>query len=446
MDEIKQEIKRYNYYVLDDFFFFSKDIKHSLKEFDLDYITSVDHLNFLLEIIDDLKTNQIYPEFCLNNMAKLIGYLSENIKENDEFYEYKMNLINKMAQIYLEIKEINSNEIYNLEYESKYSDRYLINEPIFISKELMENSIRYDLIAMSSFNETEDVFNQGKDPKYLTDLYLLSIKKMIFYNPDFFKNKSIKKRALCILNNNLDEAKNNNKDTSEYEKIINKLNQKSIDNSYMDSNIIYSYYVALIKNMAIKEIDKPDLINEDLLSVAYELTETTYLYDEKMRDVILDIMHANINHYRTLFKDDKDKLKNILLVYNQYLGHINKNKNNYETDLFESEIIYLSSFWEYILYHRLSDFVELDEDIRKSICTDYHLIKSLISSEEEFEKFKNEYVESDLTLVSIKKLLNSNQLLFDNNVLNARIKDILINHINNKESKKIMKKIKNYNY
>lgn len=446
MDNLEQKIEKYYNNLMDDLFFFSKDIMHNLREFDLDYITSHNHLNNLLETMKELKKRQIYPKFCLDNMAKLITYLSENIKENDEFHECKMVLINQIAQIYLKIRNNESSDIYNLEYEKKYSDRYLINEPIFIRKDLMEDSIKYDYLVISSFFEPSELFYETSKNRFSSELYLLGIKKIMFDNPIFFENREIKKRTLYILNSNLEEAKKNNKDTSEYEKIIKKLNQTLINSSYCNSNLIYTYNTSLIKIMAIKEIDKPDLINEDLLSVAYDLTKKDYVYDESMREVILNIMNENLNYYRVLFKEDKDKLKIFLSIYNQYLGNINSNKNTSKPNLYTLELENIFNYLEVIIYAIGIGKKLTNEDIRKSIYTDYHLIKSLISSEEKFEEFKNRYIESDLTLLSIKKLLNLDPILFDNNIINRRIKELVLNHTNNKESKKLLKLIEKNNY
>lgn len=405
-------IKKFN-----DAMFVSSNIKEVMESTDKELFEDPMYLSELLEVLNEMQNNQIYPESAIKN----IGILLDNIKSNTDL----VNILRIKYDIVKDMEPSNKfymNEYYNKFYSMRNKNKYDQNEVV--------KSVIYD---HQTLIELIDQDRSIKENPY----YVYSIKKILIEFPEIFLDKRINEKAIKILEKNINEEPS--------KRLINKIKHIDKYNSLMFDPINFKsmYYYVVTQNMMVNECNIEDIIYSDtsygvnyITDFVYSMIDNELIYNESTKKSIADIMYVLRNYNSE--KLDRKEYRKFLEKYNDHLGKLNGleiNPNLY----FDTEYELRTKGFDRIKYLFKPLYTE------RLILNDLEILNMYIVDEEEFKEKKEEYKNNDKIYLSINKFLNINPTMFDDEIIKERTLELLNNRY--PKNKILSKKIKkNYKY
>lgn len=403
----------YSYYlsIYNDTLFFDNDIYETLEN-SKKIILSDDYLESLCSKIGDMKEQLFYPKKAIDNIENIIDYIKENIENSNELLDYIIEEFEYIKQMPC------SDKIYISELMIKFIDvdLYLDLQKLKINKEMIENSIYFDLIALYDLTHDSEIKS--------SDYYILSLKKFIHDFPEMFLDENINSKALEILDKN---ALNKDAERLRY-KITNI--KKFINNNfdYVKFKALFDY--VLVQNMIIdkENINRyKDFIDEELLNTVYYIIDNNLISSEIERKNLLEIV--NIYKENTTKDLTKDELKQFLAIHNDYIGKINL------MDPSDDKM----TVSEYQIRQKRIHYMFNNLNIGYLIECDLCVLYMYLIDDQEYQKKIKKIDHKDLYL-SINKFLKLAPSIFDNKIIYDRTMDMLDS--NNIETRKTKNKVK----
>ena len=375
---------------------FSRD-KFDEKLKSTEYIDDDSFLKSVIYKINDIIKRQDYPKFAIENLGKMVEYISKKYKDN--------NYIEKINIQYDKLLDINSNDVYAYEAMVKFCglDCALLDE-MDIDCELIEQSIIFDFIAFKDLK-------MGNDNIEKNYLYIASLKKFFLEFPEMFLDKTINQNARKILELHMDdiEAKRLMYKLKHIDKFIN----NNFDYLKFKSLVDYIVIQAMLVNSKQYDLNKK-LVGRDKIETLYTMIEKNLLYEPKMRRNALEIMSNYKNDI--ILSLPKEEKEHELFIYNNMLGKLNTYDDK-KSILIESECVKrLDNIGKF-----KSMFIPIE--IEQLIQNDLLVMIYLLTEKEKKEKGKQ--IDYSNVYSSINKFYNIVPEIFDNPEIYERTMKLL---------------------
>lgn len=404
-----------------------------------------------------MQQKNIYPNSAYKNMGKMLdilkkifsNYLNKNIlKEHSKiFYE--------IVGRYEEIKDSDDYEFYSAELDDKFDniiDRAKNGYCIWNINEL-NASIRFDCLIMMNMKSSDVTFYNNVVSYCVNNKnFIYFIKKLLMRVPDLLKDKEIKNRIMSILElnsqiaeeekeagiinftliNNIDKEKCSNDECErlyeefiiESSNLLDKLLSINIGNykeNFENSRFVTYYNLTYLEKQFIGN-NEINYENETLLKYVYQLIENNKnykFYDLNMKRRIIEIM----SRFREKYPNDKE----FLTEYNKYLCLLNSSeaKGLILDDLISKNKLKKEKFDLWESNREGINTRKIKKGIFDSLNFDYEVLKSFVCSDEEYEKYREEFVLDHRYPESILKMLKENENMFNNKIICCRAVQIL---------------------
>lgn len=434
-----QKSALYYYEVFLDYLAFSPNILEDLKSIPKEMYLNKEFLIFLKYEFDNAATTHYYPSEVYDNLMCFLNKIYKQLDLEDEELD---KLYDQVLISFTNAMQNTSNNYYYDEYQLKYSTVEDLKNLRYISKEKLIESIRYDFYVLNSFFLPKEEYEKILSNKLDNDNYLLSLKKILKEAPEIFIDEDKEARALQVLVNIYKEKEKNNEEVTEVNKQMYKLMHilKTCKNGYYnEEEFMQMYYYTILKLKIINNSKNDNLVNERLLYAAYSLIldENSY-YNEEEKEILSEILFQNSCTKREELKNDKEQLKEFLIVHNEALSKLNTRKPN-NVGIVEYEI---SNIYEVkniigktIAYNNPNKREQIKKEVIDSILMDQQLMNYYIFNTDLNIKDKR------LISISIKKLYRFIPSIFEDNSIYSKT----INLLEQNKDHKTLRLIKRYN-
>lgn len=416
---------------------------------EVDFISNIDYVNTLYEIIIEIARQNPYPEAIIYAIKDTIKYYismskSEQIKEKYKSMLNVLNCIEEYSYDYL-FDEVNY-RYSSLENANKIEGFYLKN-----IHNLMVNDYRVLITITNDINF----------PDVSDDNYISSIRKFMCIYPELFKIQGVRKSTQKVLAQIEDK-----KETEEEKREIRKLNRyvQACNRPYFDlDDLNVYYYYSLIAGIItndnfrdeFKKINEDEIMNLTFLSSLYYVIKEgkNYFSDQHIRNLREIVDYVN-THYKKYFSDSPTQLINELKLN----LNMSKKADIYEylnLDLIEANGIKNTIL--FILSQRFEPDYEAIKEAYKEIANDKYIyseiLKSYYVSEDEFKNsYLSKFIDYENYIKAIRKLTNVYPSIFSQDVVYNRTKQVFDQKLEQetdrkekKEYKKILKIMEYYN-